>query len=87
MESYNGSIETLQDAMVLLHASRLGLIVKVDARLNMKQREEIRDGSIFIWEEKIGFLPEEPYDLKMPPILRSMLKFCCRPQQKSKNMN
>lgn len=52
METYNGHVRTPQDAIILLEACRLGLLPRVQRRLSEKERQSIRSGSVFIWDER-----------------------------------
>lgn len=51
IESYNGRIKTLKDALLILEGTRLGLLPKVKRRLNGLEREFITNGKIFAWNE------------------------------------
>lgn len=50
-ESYHGLILTLQDALLVLEASRLNILPKVKRRLNDAERKNITAGSVFAWNE------------------------------------
>lgn len=52
MESYNGAVLSPNDALILLEASRQRLIPKITRRLRDHERQLIKPGSIFIWDEK-----------------------------------
>ncbi|KHJ32018.1 putative camp-independent regulatory protein pac2 [Erysiphe necator] len=51
METYFGHIKTPADAIKLFEACRLGLLQRVRRRLSEKQRQLIKSGSVFIWDE------------------------------------
>lgn len=50
-ESYRGLILTLQDALLVLEATRLNILPKVKRRLNDVERKHITAGSVFAWNE------------------------------------
>lgn len=50
-ESYYGQILTLQDAVLVIEATRLNILPKVKRKLNNTERANIRAGSVFIWNE------------------------------------
>ncbi|KXN64614.1 hypothetical protein CONCODRAFT_28066, partial [Conidiobolus coronatus NRRL 28638] len=52
MESYFGIIKTPQDAFLIFEAARLGLIKRRLERLSQRERNNIRSGSVFVWDEK-----------------------------------
>lgn len=52
METYNGHIKTAQDAILVFEACRLGLVQRVQRRLSEKERNAIRSGSVFVWDER-----------------------------------
>lgn len=52
METYNGHIRTPGDCLVLFEACRLGLLPRVQRRLSEKERQSIRTGSVFVWDER-----------------------------------
>lgn len=52
MESYNGAVLSPNDALILLEAARQRLIPKITRRLKDHERQLIKPGSIFIWDEK-----------------------------------
>ncbi|CAH6720757.1 hypothetical protein CLIB1444_04S07228 [[Candida] jaroonii] len=51
IESYNGRIKSLKDALLILEGTRLGILPKVKRRLNGLEREFIDNGKIFAWNE------------------------------------
>lgn len=52
METYNGQVRTPKDAIILFEACRLGLLPRVQRRLSEKERQSIRSGSVFVWDER-----------------------------------
>ena len=52
METYYGQVRTPQDAIVLFEACRLGILPRVQRRLSEKERQQIRSGSVFVWDER-----------------------------------
>jgi len=52
METYYGHVKTPQDAILLFEACRLGLLPRVQRRLSEKERQQIRSGSVFVWDER-----------------------------------
>ncbi|KAJ1918129.1 Gluconate transport-inducing protein [Tieghemiomyces parasiticus] len=52
LESYTGYIETGHDALLLFEACRRGILHRVQRRLGEKERNTIRSGSIFVWDEE-----------------------------------
>ncbi|KAI1162781.1 Gti1/Pac2 family-domain-containing protein [Nemania serpens] len=52
METYNGYVRTPADAIKLFEACRLGLLPRVQRRLSEKERQSIRTGSVFVWDER-----------------------------------
>ncbi|KAL8649815.1 MAG: hypothetical protein Q9210_004179 [Variospora velana] len=52
METYNGQVRTPADAIVLFEACRLGLLPRVQRRLSEKERQSIKSGSVFVWDER-----------------------------------
>lgn len=52
METYYGHVRTPADAIVLFEACRLGLLPRVQRRLSEKERQSIRSGSVFVWDER-----------------------------------
>ena len=51
MESYYGYIRTPADAILLIQACYDGALPRIKKRLSPREGREIRNGSIFIWEE------------------------------------
>ncbi|KAL8918874.1 MAG: hypothetical protein Q9172_005232 [Xanthocarpia lactea] len=52
METYSGHVRTPADAIVLFEACRLGLLPRVQRRLSEKERQSIKSGSVFVWDER-----------------------------------
>lgn len=52
METYRGYVRTPGDAIKLFEACRLGLLPRVQRRLSEKERQSIRSGSVFVWDER-----------------------------------
>lgn len=51
MPSYEGAVNTPMDAVILIEASRLGLVPLVHERLKYTERLKIKPGDVFIWNE------------------------------------
>ena len=52
METYYGHVRTPNDAIILFEACRLGTLPRVQRRLSEKERQGIRSGSVFVWDER-----------------------------------
>ncbi|KAL7813281.1 Gti1/Pac2 family domain-containing protein [Trichoderma aethiopicum] len=52
METYHGYVRTPADAIKLFEACRLGHLPRVQRRLSEKERQSIRSGSVFVWDER-----------------------------------
>ncbi|POS85358.1 hypothetical protein EPUL_006753 [Erysiphe pulchra] len=52
METYFGHIRTSADAIKLFEACRLGILQRVRRRLSEKERQSIKSGSVFVWDER-----------------------------------
>ncbi|KAJ5601875.1 hypothetical protein N7510_011409 [Penicillium lagena] len=52
METYYGHVRTPADAIILFEACRIGLLPRVQRRLSEKERQSIRSGSVFVWDER-----------------------------------
>ncbi|RPB17822.1 hypothetical protein P167DRAFT_498624 [Morchella conica CCBAS932] len=52
METYHGHVRSPADAIVLFEACRIGLLPRVQRRLSEKERQNIKSGSIFVWDER-----------------------------------
>nr|OQO07782.1 hypothetical protein B0A51_18479 [Rachicladosporium sp. CCFEE 5018] len=52
METYNGHVRTPGDAIILFEACRIGLLPRVQRRLSEKERQSIKSGSVFVWDER-----------------------------------
>jgi hypothetical protein len=44
-------IRNVQDAMVIFEAVRRGVLPLVERRLTAAEREALRSGNVFVWEE------------------------------------
>ncbi|KAJ3567131.1 hypothetical protein NPX13_g6878 [Xylaria arbuscula] len=51
-ETYIGSVKSPGDAIKLFEACRLGLLPRIQRRLSEKERQDIKSGSVFVWDEK-----------------------------------
>ncbi|KAK4497917.1 hypothetical protein PRZ48_010572 [Zasmidium cellare] len=52
METYQGHVRTPADAIILFEACRIGLLPRVQRRLSEKERQSIKSGSVFVWDER-----------------------------------
>ncbi|KAI1174511.1 Gti1/Pac2 family-domain-containing protein [Nemania sp. FL0916] len=52
METYTGFVRTPGDAIKLFEACRIGLLPRVQRRLSEKERQSIKNGSVFVWDER-----------------------------------
>lgn len=52
METYHGHVRTPNDAILLFEACRIGLLPRVQRRLSEKERQQIKSGSVFVWDER-----------------------------------
>ncbi|PHH67477.1 hypothetical protein CDD80_827 [Ophiocordyceps camponoti-rufipedis] len=52
METYHGYVRAPADAIKLFEACRQGLLPRVQRRLSEKERQSIRSGSVFVWDER-----------------------------------
>lgn len=52
METYQGMVRSPQDAIILFEACRIGLLPRVQRRLSEKERQQIKSGSVFVWDER-----------------------------------
>ncbi|KAF4536216.1 Gluconate transport inducer [Lasiodiplodia theobromae] len=52
METYHGHVRTPNDAIILFEACRTGLLPRVQRRLSEKERQQIKSGSVFVWDER-----------------------------------
>ncbi|ESZ97872.1 hypothetical protein SBOR_1748 [Sclerotinia borealis F-4128] len=52
MDTYHGHVRTPADAIKLFEACRLGLLPRVQRRLSEKERQSIKSGSVFVWDER-----------------------------------
>ena len=52
METYHGYVRSPADAIKLFEATRIGVLPRVQRRLSEKERQSIRSGSVFVWDER-----------------------------------
>src|SRR5262245_50893919 len=52
METYHGYVRSPADAIKLFEACRQGLLPRIQRRLAEKERQAIRSGSVFVWDER-----------------------------------
>lgn len=52
METYVGHVRIPADAVLLFEACRIGLLPRVQRRLSEKERQSIKSGSVFVWDER-----------------------------------
>ncbi|KAF2088547.1 hypothetical protein K490DRAFT_23981, partial [Saccharata proteae CBS 121410] len=52
METYRGHVRTPADAIILFEACRTGHLPRVQRRLSEKERQQIKSGSVFVWDER-----------------------------------
>ncbi|PBP23586.1 cAMP-independent regulatory protein pac2 [Diplocarpon rosae] len=52
MDTYYGHVRSPADAIKLFEACRLGLLPRVQRRLSEKERQSIKSGSVFVWDER-----------------------------------
>ncbi|KAJ9648682.1 Gluconate transport-inducing protein [Coniosporium tulheliwenetii] len=52
METYHGHVRSPQDAIILFEACRMGVLPRVQRRLSEKERQQIKSGSVFVWDER-----------------------------------
>ncbi|OZJ05439.1 hypothetical protein BZG36_01639 [Bifiguratus adelaidae] len=51
METYYGHLQTPQDALLLVEATKQDMLPRIHRRLSLSERGQIRSGDVFIWEE------------------------------------
>ncbi|KAJ1945297.1 Gluconate transport-inducing protein, partial [Linderina pennispora] len=51
-ESYHGSIDTARDALLIFEACNLGYLPRVQRRFSERERQTIRSGAVYIWDEE-----------------------------------
>lgn len=54
METYYGYIRTCADAILIFQACQNGLLPRLQGRLSERERQSIRSGSVFVWDEDEG---------------------------------
>ncbi|KAL2063885.1 hypothetical protein VTL71DRAFT_4379 [Oculimacula yallundae] len=52
MDTYYGHVRSPADAIKLFEACRLGILPRVQRRLSEKERQSIKSGSVFVWDER-----------------------------------
>ncbi|KAF2179620.1 hypothetical protein K469DRAFT_741532 [Zopfia rhizophila CBS 207.26] len=52
METYIGHVRTEADAILLFEACRIGYLSCVQQRLSEEERQQIKSGSVFVWDER-----------------------------------
>ncbi|RMY23007.1 hypothetical protein D0866_11784 [Hortaea werneckii] len=52
VETYNGLVRTPTDARIIFEACNIGLLRRVQRRLSEKERQSIKSGSVFVWDER-----------------------------------
>lgn len=51
-ESFFGFIESTTDALLVFEACRRGKLPKISRRLQDRERESIRSGTVYVFDEK-----------------------------------
>jgi hypothetical protein len=52
METLNGYIATVADALLVMEACRLGVLKRVQRRLSDEEKAtHVKSGSVFVWDE------------------------------------
>ncbi|KAJ1939574.1 Gluconate transport-inducing protein, partial [Linderina macrospora] len=51
-ESYHGFIDTARDALLIFEACNLGYLPRVQRRFSERERQTIRSGAVYIWDEE-----------------------------------
>jgi hypothetical protein len=54
METYYGYIRTCADAILIFQACQDGILPRLQRRLSERERQFIRSGSVFVWDEDEG---------------------------------
>jgi hypothetical protein len=75
METYHGQVCTECDAIILFEACRIGLLPRVQRRLSVYERQYIRCGSVFVWDESEAGMRRWT-DGKSWSFIRQSGKFC-----------
>jgi hypothetical protein len=52
IETFNGFVETTQDALLIFEACRRNILPKIARRLLEKERKLVRSGSVFVFDQK-----------------------------------
>lgn len=67
IESFNGSIETESDCIILIDLARKGIIPRIQRRLTTRERREIRHGSVFVYCEEESKIRRWTDDMSWTP--------------------
>ncbi|KAJ2082670.1 Gluconate transport-inducing protein [Coemansia sp. RSA 988] len=51
-ETYHGFIDTAYDALLIFEACNSGLLPKVQRRFSDRERQKIRSGAVYVWDEE-----------------------------------
>ncbi|CAG8669335.1 21792_t:CDS:2 [Dentiscutata erythropus] len=51
METFNGKVQTVNDAMIIFEACRRGILQRTTRRLLEKEKEELRSGQVYVFDE------------------------------------
>ncbi|KAJ2157831.1 Gluconate transport-inducing protein [Coemansia sp. RSA 552] len=51
-ETYHGFVDTAHDALLLFEASASGLLPRVQHRFGDRERQTIRSGAVYVWDEE-----------------------------------
>ncbi|RKO93500.1 gluconate transport inducer 1/Pac2, partial [Blyttiomyces helicus] len=51
METFRGFVSTLEDALLLFEACRLGYLRRIQRRLSEREKSHISSGSVWVWDE------------------------------------
>ncbi|KAI8321604.1 hypothetical protein GQ54DRAFT_261553, partial [Martensiomyces pterosporus] len=51
-ESYHGFIDTAHDALLIFEASNQGYLPRVQRRFSDRERQTIRSGAVYVWDEE-----------------------------------
>ncbi|KAJ1901770.1 Gluconate transport-inducing protein, partial [Coemansia sp. IMI 209127] len=51
-ETYHGFIDTARDALLIFEACNAGLLPRVQRRFSDRERQTIRSGAVYVWDEE-----------------------------------
>ncbi|KAI9503750.1 Gti1/Pac2 family-domain-containing protein, partial [Coemansia spiralis] len=51
-ETYHGFIDTAHDALLIFEACNAGLLPRVQRRFSDRERQTIRSGAVYVWDEE-----------------------------------